>query len=325
MLLPRFARFSLGFSTPEGWVVFLKDLTARQKAMTVKNDVYQQVTNQIIEAIEAGTSKFQLPWHRLNVGVPVNVASGKHYNGINVVALWAQEMHKGYDASLWGTYKQWAEKGAQVKKGEKATRIVFYKSLEVEHEESGEAKEIPMARMSLVFNVSQVEGYAQELPNTEPVNDLTEVNHFIAATGADIEHLGQTACYIPSQDKILMPEKHLFKGTDNKNATDSYYATLLHELTHWTGAKQRCNRALETNRDKESYAFEELIAELGAAFLCGELGIACEGRDDHAAYIAIWLEAMKGDSKLIFKAATQARKAVDFLKTLQDNQNGEAA
>jgi len=294
--------------------------------MSSKNDVYQQITNQIIEAIEAGNTGSSLPWHRVHNGLPVNVSSNKRYNGINIISLWASEMKKGYDVSLWGTYKQWEEKGAQVKKGEKSSRIIFYKSLEIEDEGSGEAKEIPMAKLSFVFNVAQVEGYEIALPASQPIDDLSGVDHFINNTKADIEHKGQTACYLPSQDKILMPEKHLFTGTANENATTGYYSTLLHEMTHWTGAKNRCGRLESAKNDKAAYAFEELVAELGAAFLCGEFGIGCEGRADHAGYIANWLEAMKGDNKVIFQAASQARKATDFLKGLQStNQQNEAA
>lgn len=293
--------------------------------MTSKNDVYQQVTNQIIVAIEAGNLETGLPWHRVNGGLPINISTNKAYRGINTVALWAMEMDKGYSSSVWGTYKQWKEKGAQVKKGEKASLIVFYKSLEVEDGETGEAKEIPMAKISYVFNAAQVDGYTVTLPEPKFIDSLTQVDSFIANTQAAIEHTGQTACYIPSQDKILMPEKQLFVGTQNESATTGYYSVLLHELTHWTGAKSRCDR-VQAQRTKETYAFEELVAELGAAFLCGEFGIGCGSRADHAGYIASWLEALKGDSKFIFQAASQARKAADFLNSLQPNQQaGEAA
>ena len=282
--------------------------------MTIKNDVYQQVTTQIIETIEAGNTGFQLPWHRMAAGMPVNISSGNSYNGINVVALWAAEMEEGYDASVWGTYKQWAAKGAQVKKGEKASRIVFYKPLEIEDKDSGELKKIPMAMISLVFNVAQVEGYTEHKPETQPINASFDVNRLVLASGAEIEHRGQTACYIPAQDKILMPEKNLFVETETRSVTAGYYATLFHELTHWTGAQHRCDREQLMDRSSDVYAFEELVAELGAAFLCGEFGLSCEGREDHAGYIAHWLDAMKGDNRLIFKAAAQARKAVEYLK-----------
>lgn len=294
--------------------------------MSTKSDVYQQVTSQIIAAIESGMKGGGLPWHRVAGGLPVNVLTGKHYNGINTVALWAMELDKGYTSSVWGTYKQWQEKGAQVKKGEKSSLIVFYKPLEIEDEETGEIKEIPMAKVSYVFNAAQVDGYTIPQPESQPIDALHNVDGFIANTAAIIEHTGQTACYLPSKDKILMPEKNLFIGTENETATAGYYAVLMHELTHWTGAESRCNRVLTGKMDTENYAIEELIAELGAAFLCAEFGIGCGNRADHAGYIASWLDALKNDNKFIFQAAAQARKAVEHLKSYQSTETaGEAA
>ncbi len=275
-----------------------------------KSDVYQIVTDEIIKAMESCEGNVILPWHTSS-SLPCNVLSGKQYNGVNIMALWASELKNEYSLSLWGTYKQWVEKGAQVKKGEKSTKIVFYKSFEIEDEETGERKEIPMAKMSSVFNVEQVEGFVVEGIAENNVVEHSIIDKFIEKTQANIVHIGDYACYIPHQDKILMPTKELFIGTKTQDATEGYYSTLFHELGHWTGHKSRCDRKPYGDRPK---AHEEIVAELSASFLCAEFGFPCVGRKDHAEYIKNWLGEMKKDNKFIFKAASEARKAVEFLK-----------
>ena len=294
-----------------------------------KQTTHEIVTAHIVAAIEAGAPTFQMPWIRgAAAGAPVNVASRKAYRGINTLMLWGAGMQ--YTSSTWGTFKQWKDKGASVRKGEKGTPVVFFKKLDVTKENAQgeqEQRQLALIRHSFVFNADQVDGYeAPEAP--EPRQDLTErlanVDRFCTNTGARIEHGGAAAFYRPSTDHIQMPPRELFTGTDTSTATESYYSTLLHELTHWTGNRHRLDR-LEL-KSRKGYAFEELVAELGAAMLCQSLEITPEPRPDHAAYLASWLEALKNDDRAIFKAAAEAQKACDYLEALQAaHTNQEAA
>lgn len=295
-------------------------------------DVYTQVTNTIIAAIEAGAGDWQMPWHRSGEGLnrPVNIDTNNAYRGINVVSLWAAAQGRGFSTGTWGTYRQWQNNGAQVRKGEKASLVVFYKEFDVEETtddgETEQGKRL-MARASWVFNADQVDGYAApSLPEpTDPVQALDKAERFIAGTGAIVHHGGSRAFYRPSDDIIQMPERERFLGSETSSATESYYATLLHELTHWTGHDRRCDRQFGKRFGDDAYAMEELVAELGAAFLCADLGVTLTPRPDHAAYIDNWLKVLKADKKAIFTAASQAAKATDFLTGLQPADITEAA
>lgn len=285
-----------------------------------KFDVYETVTTAIIEAIENGAERWEMPWNRLT-SIPTNARTGATYNGINVVSLWAASMKNGYSSPFWATFKQWKELGASVKKGEKSSVIIFYKTFEDEEENpaTGETEKVTrfMARASRVFNVAQVEGWEEPRPYAEGADAIAAADAFVRATGADIRHGGGRAYYQRIEDYIQMPEKADFRDTTTSTATEGYYSTLLHELTHWTGAPHRLAREKGKRFGDEAYAFEELIAELGAAFLCAEVGITNQPREDHAAYIASWLKALKDDKRAIFKAARQAQAAADYLKELQ--------
>jgi antirestriction protein ArdC len=287
-------------------------------------DIHQHVTNQIVAAIEAGAGEFRLPWHRAAGSImrPVNVASKKPYQGVNILTLWAAGDAAGYEAGLWGTYKQWAEAGAQVRKGEKASYIVFYKEITVASEEANEDDNGTrlFARATPVFAAEQVEGYAAPAlpePPANPTQPIEAAEALIAATGATIVHGGGRACYVPRTDNIHMPPRDMFFGTATSTATEAYYSTKLHELTHWTSKETRCNRQLGKRFGDDAYAMEELVAELGAAFLCADLGITDTPRADHAQYLGSWLRVLKADKKAIFTAASKASQAVAFLAGLQ--------
>jgi len=290
------------------------------------NEVHQHITDQIITAIEAGVDEFKLPWNRPagSITRPKNIASGQLYRGINVVTLWVEAQIHGYSVPVFGTYKQWHEAGCQVRRGEKASLVVFYKEYEVDAEpqkESDDGKDTGVrwvAKGYWVFNAEQVDGYEMpEVPEVSPVERNARVDAFIAATGAVVRHAGQSAYYDAKADHIQMPEAGLFTGTDTSNATEAYYSTLLHEACHWTGHKSRLDRDLGMRFGKDAYAAEELIAELGAAFLCADLQVTPSLRDDHAAYIDHWLKIMKADKKSIFTAAAKANQALQFLYGLQ--------
>jgi antirestriction protein ArdC len=210
---------------------------------------------------------------------------------------------------VWASYKQWQEAGVQVLKGSKGTHIVFFKPIEgKKNEETGEAESgYCVIRGYTVFNATQTNftAPAPVIPNPE-FNPIPACEQFIAQTGAQITHGGDAAFYMPSQDRIQIPHKSAF---DHESG---YYATAFHELTHWTGAPARLDRNLSGRFGNPAYAFEELVAEIGAAFLCADHGIQGELR--HAGYIGNWLKACREDSKAIFKAAALSQKAADYLK-----------
>ena len=294
------------------------------KPTKVTRDVYQQITDLIIAALEEGATSFQLPWHRLGpaAGRPTNIKSGKPYRGVNVLALWVASLNQDFSTGIWGTYKQWHDAGAQVRRGEKASLVVFYKEFEREEkdEDTGEVgrRKSLFARASWVFNADQVDGWEPQVPPvTNPVTRDGRAEAFISATSADIRHGGQRAFYRPATDHIQMPERRLFTGTPTSSATEAYYGTLLHELTHWTGAKTRCARDLTGRFGSQAYAMEELVAELGSAFLSADLGITPVPRPDHAGYIASWLKVLKEDKRAIFTAASKAAQAADHLRQFQ--------
>ena len=280
-------------------------------------DIHQHITNQIVAAIEAGAGEFRLPWHRAagTIVRPVNVASKKPYRGVNILALWAAADANSYQAGIWGTYRQWAEAGAQVRKGAKASYVVFYKEITVAADEEAEDDGTRLfAKATPVFAAEQVEGYTPPAlpdPPANPVAPIERAEAFIAATGATVIHGGNRACYVPHTDKIHMPCIDLFRDAE------SYASVKLHELTHWSGVESRCNRQFGKRFGDAAYAMEELIAELGAAFLCADLGIADTPRADHVQYLDIWLRVLKADKKAIFAAASKASQAVDFLAALQ--------
>lgn len=288
-------------------------------------DVYEAVTSQIISAIEEGAGKVTMPWHAGGAAItrPANVSTGNAYRGINTVALWAAAANGGYDKGVWGTYRQWQDRGAQVRKGEKSSLIIFYREFERDDDaaddEQAEAGRRFMVKASRVFNVAQVDGYQPDGidESINPVDPIAAADRFVRASGARIREGGDSAYYHRVDDAITMPDRFRFRGTPTCSATEGWYAVLLHELTHWTGAPQRLAREFGERFGDDAYAMEELVAELGAAFLCADLGVTAEPRPDHAAYIDHWLRIMKGDRKAIFTAASAAAKASDYLAGLQ--------
>jgi antirestriction protein ArdC len=293
------------------------------EASAGKRDVYQSITDQIIASIEAGAGAFTMPWHRdTGTTMPTNALTGSPYNGVNIVALWAAAEQGGFTTGYWATYKQWSLLGGQVRKGEKGSVVVFYKQTDIEVSDTATAerqnKSVLIARSSRVFNVEQVGGWQPPRPvASDPVELLVEAEKFVTATSADIRFGGDRAYYRPKTDHIQLPDRDRFIGTETIDATEGYYATLLHELTHWSGHKDRLDREFSGRFGHESYAMEELVAELGAAFLCSDLGISNRPRPDHASYIAHWLAVLKKDTRAIFTAASKANEARRFLNAFQ--------
>lgn len=285
-----------------------------------RRDIHADITGQLIAAIEADPGQPSLPWRRSGAPLflPRNALTGNAYRGVNIVSLWVSAETRGYSAPVWATYRQWAEIGAQVRKGEKSSLVVFYKEYDVEPDTDDETDDGRrfVARASSVFNAAQVDGYA--LPDApEPlgaIERIANVDAFVSATGADIRHGGERAFYNRLGDRIQMPAEELFCGTDTLSRSEGYYAVLVHELTHWSGVEHRLNRTFGKRFGDKAYAAEELVAEIGSAFLCAELGITQDVRPDHAQYLAQWLELMKADSRAIFTAAANASRAADYLK-----------
>lgn len=282
----------------------------------MSRDIYEEITSSIITAIERDPGNPVMPWHRDASAnrVPMNVATEATYNGVNILNLWVEAQVAGHTSNQWGTYRQWREVGAQVRKGERASVIVFYKSITKTNEE-GEDESYRLLKYYTVFNACQVDGWATGTAtvDTPLFERLEEVENAIAATGAYIREGGDCAYYAPSGDFIQMPDRGRFFDTKDGNRSENFYAVLLHELTHWTGHTSRCDRNLRNRFGSEAYAMEELVAELGAAFLCARLGISSTPREDHAAYVGNWLSVLKSDKKAIFTAAAQAQVAVDHV------------
>jgi antirestriction protein ArdC len=283
-----------------------------------RRDVHCAITDKIVAAVEAGAGDYCMPWHR-TVTRPVNGFTGKVYQGINVLSLWATAATRGFRSGHWATYRQWRELGAQVRKGERGAVIVFYKPVQPVKEDQGDDKEKAgqsrlIARASWAFNAEQVDGWTAPTPQPRSeVETRKHVEAFIASTRADIRHGGDIACYDPVGDYIAVPHSEQFVATETSSATEGYYSVILHELTHWTGAAGRLARTLRARFGDEAYAMEELVAEFGAAFLCADLGIANEPRLDHAAYVSSWLKVLSKDRTALFTAANKASVAATYL------------
>jgi antirestriction protein ArdC len=285
-------------------------------------DLHTAITEQIVAAIERGADDFHMPWHRSPGATtrPWNVVSGKRYQGINVVSLWLAGEAQGYAQPIWGTYRQWQAVGAQVRRGERSSLVVFYKTLERDapspDDKESETQRVALARASHVFNAAQVEGYAPPAPSVSAVDRIDPIeaaDALLKASGAVIREGGDRAFYSPSDDFIGMPERARFAGSPTMSPTEAYYATLLHELTHWSGAKGRLNRLMPARFGQHAYAMEELVAELGSSYLCADLGVTTALRPDHAAYIQGWLSVMRSDKRAVFLAAARAQDAASYL------------
>ncbi len=277
-----------------------------------KRDVYQEVTDTIIKALEDAEFK-KLPWRKSwrDGGLfPRNGESGRTYSGVNVFYLMAVAMNEGWDSNDWFTYKGAKKAGGSVKKGEKSKAVVVYWNFtEVENKDTGKKKTIPFIRYSPVFNREQCEDVAElEKEKFIPLSEderMAELEKFIKDSGANFSEEGGQACYIPSRDSIKMPPFGSFENPE------SYYSTALHELSHWTGHKDRLDRDLSGRFGGKSYSAEELVAEFSSAFLCNILKV--EGEVQHTEYISSWVQLLKEDKKAIFKCTTLARQASDYL------------
>ena len=246
--------------------------------------------------------------------------NGQAYNGINILMLWSAAVSEGYSAPIWMTFRQAKELGAHIRKGEEGELVVYANTFtrKEENDEGDEVEQtIPFLKGYTVFNVEQIEGlpshyYQLAEPVLDPVQRISHAEAFFTATGARIGHGGNQAYYTIGADRIQMPTFESFRDAE------SYYATLAHETTHWTRHPSRLDRDFGRQRfGDEGYAQEELVAELGSAFLSADLELTPEVREDHTAYIESWLKVLKNDKRAIFTAAAHAQRAVDYLHGLQ--------
>lgn len=282
----------------------------------MKNDVFQQITDSIIAQMEDGVLPWTQPWREGASAVgsatmPHNIR-GRPYRGANAFWLDLIGKSRGYARPVWLTFNQAKEAGGSVRKGEKGTPVFFWKFDKKLNTVTQKFEQTVFVKGYTVFNLDQCEGVACPEPRARPLQERVEAAEALAAaTGAQITYTGARAFYSPHFDSVQMPERGSFKSADG------LYGTLFHELGHWTGHESRLAREFGRRFGDQAYAFEELVAELTAAFICGSQGFTAPARPDHASYIANWLKVLKGDPRAFITAASAAQKAADFILATQ--------
>lgn len=297
-----------------------------------KQDPHSRIADRILAELEQGTRPWLKPWSDGDMAAsgqsrPLR-ATGQPYRGINVILLWIEARASGFVSPTWMTYKQAQAMGAQVRKGEHGATVVYYgdASKTVRDDASGEEKEkrFRFLKTYCVFNVAQIDGLPERfhiMPEPAPeVERLAAAEAFFASIPAIVKHGGDRAYYMPSADRIQLPPFAAF------HHAHGYYTTRGHETVHWTRHESRLDRSF--GREKwgdEGYAREELVAELGAAFLAADLGLAIEPRPDHASYIASWITVLQNDTRAIVQAAAYAERAIAYLHQLANPEEAKEA
>jgi antirestriction protein ArdC len=285
-------------------------------------DVYQEVTDTIIHALETQAT---VPWRHPILGhtsasgggCPKNLNTGKDYRGVNIFTLAVTAWTQGFASAYWLTFKQAKDRGAHVRKGSKSTPVVFWKQTVTHDRQTGEEKVIPVLKFYRVFNAEQCEGlaYPDQVP-MPPAGDFVPIEaaeQIVSGyeDGPKVEHVGSRACYLPQADTVQIAVPDRFESRE------AYYATLFHELAHSTGHSRRLDRGLDTQLapfGSPDYSKEELVAEMGAAFLCAVTGIAPATLENSTAYIQGWLSKLRGDKKLVVTAAGAAQRSADWIQ-----------
>jgi antirestriction protein ArdC len=282
----------------------------------MKRDLYGEVSARIIAELERGAAPWVKPWSATpGQNVPQNAVTNRPYSGCNIILLWLAR-NRGWATPRFLTFKQAIEAGGNVRKGEHGTKVYFVKQLQIRDSDREEAdtRLVPMLREYTVFNVDQCENLPESVKAGKPMRvrnpDTRDIlaDEFLLSTAADIREGHGEAYYVPSHDYISMPAFEAFKGADH------FYNVAFHELTHWTGHKSRLDRDLKNRFGSRDYAAEELVAELGAAFLCAEF--AFDGDVRHAGYIATWIELLTADKRAFFTACSKASEAAEYLRGL---------
>jgi antirestriction protein ArdC len=303
----------------------------QEDIMANRPDIYTRITNKIIADLETGTPTWHKPWSTDHLAGRITRPlrhNGVAYRGLNILLLWAAAVAHGHTSATWMTYRQATQLGGQVRKGSKGELVVYADTFrKTETDDAGQDREIaiPFMKGYTVFNVNQIDGlpedyYADPEPVAEPLDRDQASEAFFAATGADIRHGGTQAYYAVGPDYVQMPPYNCF------DTPAAYFSTLGHEVVHWTRHSSRLDRSFGRKAWGDAgYAQEELIAELGAAFLAADLGLSLEPREEHAAYISHWLKGLQNDTRYIFQAAAHAQRAVDYLHDLQPKPSEAAA
>lgn len=284
----------------------------------MSNALRDQITNRLVEMIEAGVKKTGALWAGQNLSTPRSFITKKRYKGINTLSLWCEAKDKGFKSNFWLTYKQAESLGGKVRKGEKAVTCVYYSKIDKTKKSDVTGEDVDASFMLMkpfwLFNLDQIDGI--DVPNqVTGIGEFTPVEaaeKLIQATGAVINYGGNEAFYRPSTDEITLPNKEDFTSVNN------YYATALHELGHWSGHKSRMQRDLSGSFGSDSYAFEELVADFSSVMIMGELDLHEATMEHHADYLQSWLKVLKNDKTALFKAASQAQKAADFILQFSD-------
>lgn len=286
----------------------------------MKNDLYAEITAQMVDALRAGTKPWVRPWSVHGPGLPYNQSTQKTYSGINVFLLACQAIGQGYSSDAWLTFKQAQILGGSVKKGEKGTRCVFFKTIEKtgrNDQGEDETTRFPVINGFTVFNLDQIDGIEPEVPPVREWEPIASAESLWSSFDCQTVHGGNRACYVPSLDRIHMPQREQFAKAED------YYCTLLHEMGHATGHKSRLDRPLVARYGTDAYAFEELVAEFTSWFLCAETGL--QGELQHQSYIQSWIRVLKFDKRALFKAAAQAQKARDYIVQCAQEKAEQAA
>jgi antirestriction protein ArdC len=279
------------------------------------DDLFETITGQLIDAIEAGAGDWHMPWHALaDAGTPTSI-DGHHYRGINALWLPMAAAAHGWNSGLWATYQGWQRHSAQVRRGEKGTAVLLWKKLDPrtdDTDEGGKPRGRLVARTFTVFAAEQADGTAElvaarQRTDRDSPERLDNAEAFFAAVGANVHTGGNVACYQPNTDTIRIPHLEQFDQAAH------YYATQAHEHIHWTGHESRLARDLTGRFGSDAYAAEELVAELGAAMWSATAGISAATRQDHAAYLAHWLHILRTDARALITVASKAQQAVDHL------------
>ena len=289
-------------------------------AVSTPRDLYQEATDRIIKALEAGTTPWQKPWENVNAGPLRNGASGNPYHGINTLMLACASLERGFTDARFVSFKQCQQNGWKIKKGAKSERVYFYKPLEVDERDAAgqpvmdpatgqpRKKQIPFLQASPVFNAQEIEGIPPLAPGEAKFSPIEAGEAILQRCPVEIRYGGNSAHYNRVSDTIAMPERSQWKSAE------AFYATLAHEMIHATGHKDRCNREFgqRFGDNASAYAMEELVAEMGSVQLAMETGLPSQ-IDNHASYVESWLKVLKADKKALFGAAAQASRAVDLI------------
>ena len=292
----------------------------------IKKDLYQDFTDQVIKQMENNNMNWFKPFTTSILNGHHNVISKKCYQGLNCFSIGLSVHNNGFKSNEWATFNQWKNLGANVLKSSKGTSILYWNIKEYEDKNNKDKKiKIPMLRYFVVFNADQVEGYETKEIDTKEIDEWKahfKTDTFVKNTNANVQ-VNNKAFYSPNGDFIGMPSKEDFKGDKENTKEQYYYSTLLHELTHWTGHSSRCNRDLQNRFGSKAYAMEELVAEIGSAFLCSHLGITKTPTPNHARYLNNWLDVLKEDKKAIFKAFSLSKVSSEYLLELDEEEEKE--